>query len=172
MIARRIPGLVLIAFAGVLAAFAVANVCGGVSQLTGREGEARAAESSARSFILELGTFDYRAQHEYAARLAPLATGPLRAALIAASVDPAASSAQRTLTTRVESASVTSLADDAATVAVTSTQERRWVDPVLGQSRHESVTQLVLCQLVRMDGRWLVVGLEPQAAATARPDGR
>ncbi|MEX1024430.1 MAG: hypothetical protein WD226_05070 [Planctomycetota bacterium] len=74
----------LIALAGVLVAFAVAGVCGGVSQLTSRDGEARAAESAARSFVLALGTFDYRAPHEYAASLAPLTTGSLRDTLTGA----------------------------------------------------------------------------------------
>lgn len=172
MTASRTPGLVLIALAALLVAFAAAGICGGVSQLTSRDGEAQAAESAARAFVLALGTFDYRAPHEYAANLAPLTTGPLRSAIGGASVDPGASSAQRTMTARVESASVTSLAGDRATVAVTATQTRRWVDPSLGDPLHESVTQLVLCQLVREDGRWLVTGLEPQAIAGQRPEGR
>jgi hypothetical protein len=172
MTASRAPGLVLIALAAVLLAFAVTGVCGGVTQLTARDDQSRAAESTARSFVLALGTFDYRDQREYAASLAPLTTGPLRDALTAASVDPKAARTRRTNTTRIESASVTSLADGLATVAVTSTQERRWVDPVLGQSLHESLAQLVLCQLVREDGRWLVAGLHPQAVETARPVAR
>jgi len=163
---------VLIALAAVLVAFAVAGVCGGVSQLTSRDGDAQAAESAARAFVLALGTFDYRAPHEYTASLAPLTTGPLRDALAGASVDPAASSAQRTMTARVESASVTSLAGERATVAVTAKQARRWVDPSLAYPLHESVTQLVLCQLVREDDRWLVTELEPQAIAGQRPEGR
>jgi len=172
MTASRTPGLVLIALAAVLVAFAVAGVCGGVSQLTSRDGEAQAAESAARAFVLALGTFDYRAPHQYSTSLAPLTTGPLRDALAGASVDPGASSAQRTMTARVESASVTSLTGDRATVAVTATQVRRWVDPSLAYPLHESVTQFVLCQLVREDGRWLVTGLEPQAIAGQRPEGR
>ncbi len=172
MTASRTPGLVLVALAAVLVAFAGAGVCGGVSQLTSRDGQAQAAESAARAFVLALGTFDYRAPHEYAANLAPLTAGPLRSAIAGASVDLGASSAQRTMTARVESASVTSLAEDRATVAVTATQVRRWIDPSLAYPLHESVTQLVLCQLVREDGRWVVTGLEPQAIAGQRPEGR
>jgi len=172
MTARRTPGLVLIAFATVLGVFAVAGVCSGMTQLTNRDGEAQAAEATARAFVLALGTFDHRAQQDYTARLSSLATGSLRDSLTAALVDPAASSAQRTMTSRIDAASVTALADGVATVTVTSTQQRRWVDPVLGQSFHESVTQLVTCQLVREGGRWLVSGLEPQAIATVRPGGR
>lgn len=172
MIGGRGAGYALLGLAAVLFAIAVASGWSGASRLTGRADETRAVEAAAIAFVTAYGTFDYRDQETYTAQLAPLATGVLREAITAAALSPEASRQQRSLSTRIEAASVTALSGPDATVAVTARQERRWVDPALSQSLHEEAMQRVVCRLVREDGRWLVAELRLQSEEPVRPAAR
>ncbi|MPZ99106.1 MAG: hypothetical protein GEU80_07155 [Dehalococcoidia bacterium] len=172
MIGGRGAGYALLGLAGLLLAIAIASGWNGASRLVSREDDTDAVAAAASAFVSAYGTFDFRDQVTYTTRLATLTTGTLREAIGAAALDPAATPQQRSITTAVETVSVTALSKQEATVVVTALQERRWVDPTLRQSLHEQVRQRVICRLVVADGRWLVAELRLQSEQPARPEAR
>jgi len=163
MIAGRGAGYALLALAGVLFVTAVISGWSGAARFQGREADTRAVLQAASVFVVASGTFDHRDAQRYATGLAALTTGPLRAGLAGAAVDPVAGARERSITTHIESVSVTALSAHEATASVTAVQQRRWTSPA-GATRarlyvQETVRQRVTCRLVREDGRWLVAEL-------------
>ena len=173
MTAGRGAAYALLGLAGLLVLAAAASAWSGVSRLSARGDDAASAEEAAAAFVRAYAEFDYRRAELYAPRLAGLAAGGLKSALASASVDPAAVAGRLSGTAAVESARVTSLAGDAAVVAVRSRQERTRVDGESGEVVSEAVTQHASLRLVRSGTRWLVAELElvseePAGAAGAR----
>ena len=168
----RNAGVALLGLAAVLFTVAVVSGWNGARNFSGRETAARDIEAAATAFVVAYGTFDFRDAGTYPTRLGALSTGPLRDALRHAVVDQGAARQQRSVVTRVEAASVTSFSDTGATAVVTSVQERRWVDPVVGQSMQQAVRQRVTCRLVREDGTWLVAELWLESEEPARWEAR
>ncbi len=168
----RRAGYALIAFAALLLVVAVVSGWRGASRLADRGDDTGAVSEAATDFVAAYGTFDFRAPEGYTARLRQRTTEPLRVELAAAALHPDAVSQQRSLTTDIESASVTALSKHEATVALKTRQQRWWVDRALGQSRHEEIRQIVVCRLVREDGRWLVAELRLQSEEPARREVR
>ncbi|GMU39436.1 MAG: hypothetical protein AMXMBFR23_03020 [Chloroflexota bacterium] len=172
----RGAGYALLALAGVLFSVAVVSGWSAAAGFQGRAAETHAVERAASDFIVAHGTFDHRDPRGYTDRLVSLTAGPLRAAITAAAVDPAAGPAERVLTTRIESVSVSALAGDEATAFVTAVQERRWVDAAVvspeRQRLQETVRQRITCRLVREDGRWLVAELRLESVERVSATGR
>lgn len=172
MIGGRAAGYLLLGLAGVLFVVAVFSGWSGAQRIGSREDDGHGVSETAAAFVTAYGTFDHRDQDAYTDRLVALTSGPMRDALAKAAVDPDAASMERAITTQIESVSVTALSDRDATASVTAVQTRRWIDPVLGTSLTEDIKQLVICRLVREDGRWLVAELRLQSEEPVRVGAR
>lgn len=164
----RPAGYALLVLAVALLGVAVVSGLSGATGITVRSDEAAAAEEATTAFVLAFGTFDHAASEGYASGLAALATGTLRASLEQTGVADDAQRLQRSLRTRVETASISALDDGEATVTVTAVQERRWRDAVLDAPRSEAVRQRLACRLVEVGGRWLVAELRLLSEEPAR----
>lgn len=156
MIGGRGAMVALAGLAGLLLVLAVVSGWQGTTRLTDRSDETAAVEEAARSFVEAYGTFDFRDPNSYRQRLLALATGSVRAAVVASEVDPVALGQQRTMTTRVVAVEVTALSEDGATASVTAEQLRRATDPASGRLTEERMVQRVACRLEKEGGRWLV----------------
>lgn len=167
-----ILGVGLLGLGAVLLALGVASACQGIVRLGAKGDETAGAEAASRAFVIAYGTYDDARRTTYTRAVAALTTGELRAALVDAGVSPDADRLRRRVVTRVEAVSLTALADNRATVAVTATQERRWVDPVTAAEQYELVWQRVRCELVQEDGRWLVLALHVEVQEPARRETR
>ncbi|MEX1022419.1 MAG: hypothetical protein WD058_04660 [Dehalococcoidia bacterium] len=175
MIPARGAGYALFGLAGLLLAVAVASGWHGVARLVGREVETTAVQTVAVSFVAAAGTYDFADAGSYAHRLEPFAVGELRdvlapAVLAPAVLDPTVRTQRRSVATEVESASVTSLSDEAAVAIVTAVQSRRWFDAASGRETEQHVRQRTSCRLVHEDGRWLVAEIRLLSEEPARLD--
>ena len=173
MIAGRGAAIAVLGLAGLLLTIAATSAWNGATRLGDRADERDAVELAAAGFVVAYGTFDYRELESYTTRLIALTAGDLRRATAAAEIDPDAGTQQRSISSAVESVTVTALADGVAVVVVEVTQLRRWIDATTRHLVEQNVRQRVSCRLVREDGRWLVSELlllsqQPEIARAAR----
>lgn len=161
--APRWPGIALLGLAALLLAIGVASIWSGATRQAARADAESAARDAASAFVHAYGNYDAPVGAEYVELLAVLAAGRLRDAIRVSAVDERALHGRRQAETRVESSTVLALTAEAAMVAVTALQQRRWSDSSLGRTQHEQVRQVVICRLARVDGRWLVVELRLQS---------
>lgn len=157
MIAGRSVGYAMLGLAAALLAVAIAAGWSGARRLAHRGGDTSAVALAAADFVRAYGTFDHRAPETYTQQLAALTGGDLRRAVMASVVD--SSVPERSMSTRVEAVRVTAASDTHASATVTAVQHRSWFDAGSRRAREEQVKQRVVCELVREDGRWLVVAL-------------
>lgn len=170
MIPARGAVYALFGLAGLLLAVAVASGWHGASRLMGHEDQTTAVRTVAAAFVVAAGTYDFADAGSYTHRLEPLAVGGLRDALAPAVLDPTVRTQRRSVATEVESASVTSLSDEAAVAIVTAVQARHWFDAAVGRDTEQHVRQRTSCRLVREDGRWLVAEIRLLSEEPARLD--
>jgi len=168
VIPARGAGYALFALAGLLLAVAVASGWHGASRLMGREDETTAVRTVASAFVAAAGTYDFADAGSYTHRIEPLAVGGLRDALAPVVLDATVRTQRRSVATEVESASVTSLSDEAAVAIVTAVQSRRWFDAASGGETEQHVRQHTNCRLVHEDERWLVAEIRLLSEEPAR----
>lgn len=163
---RHAMGLLLGGFAVLLLALAVLSGWQGAARLGGRDDDTRAVQDAAGAFAAAYGTFDALAPDTYRARLLPLTTGRLHAAVLQLQADPAAVGQQHTLVTDILGVQLTSLSGGQATADVTVDQRRHAVDPTTGGAWEDRVRARLTCRMQRVGGRWLVesVRLTPIAS--------
>ncbi len=148
--------VILGGLAATLLVIAIASGWQGANRLRGQGEGMGEVEEAARLFVEAYGTFDFREPAAYRERLLAMSTGDVYAAIAASQVDPTALGQQQTMETGTVTVQVTAFSDTEATVSATTEQTRRAVEPATGQLREQRLRQHVTCQLLRVDGRWLV----------------
>ena len=164
--------LILGGLAATLLVIAIASGWQGANRLRGQGEGMSEVEEAARLFVEAYGTFDFREPAAYRGRLLSLSTGDVHAAIAASQVDPSALGQQQTMTTGTVSIQVTAYSDTEATVSATTEQTRRAIDSATGQLREQRLRQHVTCQLLRIDGRWLVAEFRLRSEEPLQNTGR